>query len=290
MMTIGSKIYFKVAGAVWALAVVYGYVTQTVSVGIWKGLSGDGVISSVLGPLTFGYKGGVGDHFGYGLLMGVAGVAAGLGAAHIAFRDGSPELAAAMDGDAPSTTRPSINASMWPFLGAIAVGLLLLGLANSPLLFLIGVVALTVVAFEWTLLAFSEQVSGDPAVNALARRRVGSPVELPVGLAIGALSIVFCISRLLVASSKLGASIIATAIGAVVVAAAFYLSSKPKISRSTMVVAVTLLSVGVLAAGIGGAIAGPAELPHEESTSAEHGAMGAPGQSDVTAISSMAIG
>ena len=88
--------------------------------------------------------------------------------------------------------------------------------------------------------------------------------------------------------SMLGASIIATAIGAVVVAAAFYLSSKPKISRSTMVVAVTLLSVGVLAAGIGGAIAGPAELPHEESTSAEHGAMGAPGQSDVTAISSMA--
>ena len=63
MMTTGSKIYFKVAGAVWALAVVYGYVTETVSVGIWKGLSGDGVISSVLGPLTFGYKGGVGDHF-----------------------------------------------------------------------------------------------------------------------------------------------------------------------------------------------------------------------------------
>ena len=54
MMTTGSKIYFKVAGAVWALAVVYGYVTETVSVGIWKGLSGDGVISSVLGPLTFG--------------------------------------------------------------------------------------------------------------------------------------------------------------------------------------------------------------------------------------------
>ena len=133
MMTTGSKIYFKVAGAVWALAVVYGYVTETVSVGIWKGLSGDGVISSVLGPLTFGYKGGVGDHFGYGLLMGVAGVAAGLGAAHIAFRDGSPELAAAMDGDAPSTTRPSINASMWPFLGAIAAGLLLLGLANSEI-------------------------------------------------------------------------------------------------------------------------------------------------------------
>ena len=148
----------------------------------------------------------------------------------------------------------------------------------------------SIVAALDRLLAFSEQVSGDPAVNALARRRVGSPVELPVGLAIGALSIVFCISRLLVASSKLGASIIATAIGAVVVAAAFYLSSKPKISRSTMVVAVTLLSVGVLAAGIGGAIAGPAELPHEESTSAEHGAMGAPGQSDVTAISSMAIG
>ena len=53
MITTGSKWFFGLGFVALVLAAAYGWTT-----------GGNG-----LGPLTAGYKGAVGDHFGYGILL-----------------------------------------------------------------------------------------------------------------------------------------------------------------------------------------------------------------------------
>ena len=59
MFTTGSKWFFGLGLVSLVLAAAYGWTTG----------------GSGLGPLTVGYKGGVGDHLGYGLLLAIAMVA-----------------------------------------------------------------------------------------------------------------------------------------------------------------------------------------------------------------------
>jgi hypothetical protein len=269
MLTTGTKIYMKIAAAVYGLALLYGFISNTAEEGIGKGLSRAGAVDNLLGPLTFGYKGGVGDHFGYGVLMGVAALAAGMAVVHVAFRDGNVEVAPPTGNDGPGTTKPAVSESAWPFLGALAIGLLVLGLANSTTIFVIGLLAVAIVGLEWTLDAAADQVSDDSTINAVARRRLGMAVELPVGLAIGAAVVVFSISRLFIASSKLGAAVAAVGIAALFLALGFFVASRNGLSRRTMMLIIGAVLVGILAAGIGGAIAGPSERHEEESSEAE---------------------
>src|SRR5690606_33732956 len=56
MITTGTKLYAGYLAAALLGAVVYGYTTG----------------GNHVGPLTLGYKGSVGDHFGYGILLGLA--------------------------------------------------------------------------------------------------------------------------------------------------------------------------------------------------------------------------
>ena len=51
-------------------------------------------IDAVLGPLTFGWKGGVGSHLAYVALMSLAVIAGLLGGLFLAFRDADPEAEA----------------------------------------------------------------------------------------------------------------------------------------------------------------------------------------------------
>src|SRR6187401_1281979 len=51
-------------------------------------------IDAVLGPLTFGWKGGVGSHLAYVALVSLAVIAGLLGGLFLAFRDADPEAEA----------------------------------------------------------------------------------------------------------------------------------------------------------------------------------------------------
>ena len=75
MITTGSKWFFGLGFVSLVLAVAYGWTT-----------GGNGV-----GPLTMGYKGGVGDHFGYGILVCSGLVSLFLGSVVIATRDAEAE-------------------------------------------------------------------------------------------------------------------------------------------------------------------------------------------------------
>src|SRR5262245_62189741 len=98
MITTGSKWYFGFGFLALVFAAAYGWTT-----------GGNG-----LGPLSLGYKGGVGDHFGYGILVAAAAVSFVLGVVVTAARDAEAEAAAQVAGtdSVPSVIPP--GTSSWP--------------------------------------------------------------------------------------------------------------------------------------------------------------------------------
>jgi len=260
MITTGSKFFYALAAVLLAAAVVYGWST-----------GGD-----VVGPLSLGYKGGVGDHLGYGVLLaaGVASLFAGL--CTTAFRDADPEAGAELLGvDAVPAVAPAPTAgSYWPVVGAFGVVLLLVGAVLNNVFFVAGLIALGAVAVEWTMQAWSERATGDPAVNREIRNRVMYPIEIPVAGALIVAVVVLGYSRVFLAVSKLGAVWIALAIAATIFAVGAALSFRPRIRTDLVAGLLAAAAVVTIGAGIFGAVAGEREFEvhGEEHGEAEHGA------------------
>src|SRR6478735_1804231 len=99
MLTTGSKLFYGLSGTAIFAAIIYGVVTNGIGHGgVMEMLSGDGAVNGVIGPLTFGYKGGIGDHVGYALLMGFGICTLGMGIATSAFRDADATALAGLAG------------------------------------------------------------------------------------------------------------------------------------------------------------------------------------------------
>ena len=75
------------------------------------------------------------------------------------------------DQGAPLAVAPA-HGSYWPVTGAFGCGLVVLGLAISNVLFMVGCFLLLGVAVEWMVLAWSDRATGDPEVNRQLRRRM----------------------------------------------------------------------------------------------------------------------
>ena len=256
MINTGSRTYFGLAIGAFISALLYGFITNTMDVGAWTTLGGTGGVDAILGPLTFGYKGGVGDHFGYAALMGFAGLSVGLGAITTAFRDGDAEAIVQVEAsDQAFADQPPMGVVPWPALFAIGIGIAVVGLSFSPFLFGLGLFVAVLVGAEWTLTVWSERTSSDPEVNRAVRGRVIWPLEVPVGVAAGLAVIVFSMSRLFLATAGLGAAIIAGALALIVLTMAFVLSARPSINRGLVLAVVILFGVIVIGAGIWGGVA-----------------------------------
>ena len=155
MFTTGSKWFFGLGAVSFVLAVLYGYST-----------GGDR-----LGPFTAGYWGAVGDHLGYTILVSVGVAATFLGITALKSRDANPRSLAELAGtdEAPPAVAPA-HVSYWPVTGAFGCGLVVLGLAISIVLFMVGCFLLVGVVVEWMVLAWSDRATGDPEVNRQVRR------------------------------------------------------------------------------------------------------------------------
>ena len=255
MITTSSKFLYALAAVLLASAVVYGYAT-----------GGGGV-----GPLSVGYKGAVGDHVGYAILL-LAGVASlFLAATTTAFRDADPEVTAGMLGTDTPVAVGAPATSYWPVLGAFGAALTVVGVVLNNVFFVAGLIVLGAVAIEWTIQAWSERATGDPAVNREIRNRIMLPLEVPIAGALAIGVVVLGYSRVFLAVSKLGAVWVALAAAALIFIVGTVLSTRPKI-RTDLVAA--LLVVGALATiglGIFGAVAGEREFEHHgEKHSEEH--------------------
>lgn len=235
MITTGAKFYFGLAALAAAAAVVFSW----------------GSRGGLTGGLTFGFYGGVGDHTGYIVLFAAATIAIFLGAMVIAFRDADPDQqqAYAQLDELPEIPAPR-HSSYWPLLGAVAAGCAVLGLVTSSLLFIFGVVVAIVVVLEWMVSSWADRATGDPEVNRRIRNRLMNPIEIPVFGSIGVAVLVLCVSRVLLATSATGASIIAIVVAVLILALASIYAVAPKSGRTVVAVLCVLGAVGVLAGGV----------------------------------------
>lgn len=267
MITRGSKFFFGAAAVTLASALLYGFITgASEHGGVIAVFSDGGLVDSFVGPLTLGWKGWVGEHIGYSVLMGATAVLIGLGGFATAFRDGDAEATAAASGlsSAPPVLRPN-GLSFWPIVTAIAAGASMIGLAVDPLYFVVGVVLLVVAGFCWTVRAWAERASGDQEANREFRHQLLDPLEIPIVSVLAAGVVVLCVSRILLAISKVGATFLIIGLAIVVFAIAVALAKAPKIRRSVVVGVVVVGGLALLGAGIAGGIAGPRDFEHHGS-------------------------
>ena len=276
MITRGAKYFFGAALVGYLTALVYGFITgASAHGGVFEVFQSGSIVDSIVGPLSFGWKGWVGEHVGYSTLMAFAGTMLVLGGFCCAFRDGSPEALAELQGATVDRKAGTVSGadlriplptglSYWPLLTAFSLGAIVVGAAVSTPLVVIGAIGLVVAGFEWTVRAWSDRITGDPARNREIRDRLMHPIEVPVGATLAIALVVFCMSRILLAIPKVGSVFFIIIVATLVFVVAIVLASRPQLKRSVLVAVILLGGVAILAGGIAGGIAGPRESSEEE--------------------------
>ncbi len=256
MFTWGSKFFIGLMTGAIAGAIAYGLVTGGGPVGV----------------VSTGYKGGVGDHVGYAILLMAACALALLAFITVLVRDGDADVVAARAGVAvvPPVQQPA-DPSYWGPIAAFGVGALIIGLAVSPIFYALGIAVLAVTALMWSVQAWADRATGDPVANRIVRGRVLGPIELPMLSMLAIAAVAIGVSRVFLAASKTGATI-AGATFTVFVFGAAVLMSKIDLKRNVMNGIVALGALAILAGGIVGAAVGERSFDdHGEDHSEEEG-------------------
>ena len=262
MFTTGSKYFFGLAAFAFVAALVYGGATSGHELNM----------DTLVGVISLGYKGTVGDQFGYSILIGLFGSSLFLGCAASAFRDADPDAEAQLLqlDTVPETSAPQ-GVSYWPVLAAFGATTVLIGFVVGAPLVVFGAIAVGVATFEWAAKAWSERATGDPAVNRAIRNRVLYPVEIPLLAVVGIAVLVLSISRVLLALPKTGSYIVFGGVPTLILLVGWFVTTKPKVNRNLVTVLVLLAGVAVLAGGIVGAAVGPRKSEKKEGSSTEGG-------------------
>lgn len=253
MVTPGSRLFLGIAAFGLVGAIVYGI-----------GTGGD-----FLGTICLGWKGGVGEHLGYATFVTLFFAALGTAVVLLGIRDADPVLAADAPYDSVPEVVPPAEASPWPLVGAFGVVVGLLGLVISELLFVLGIVLVVIAIVEWAVQAWADRATGDPEVNRAIRNRLMTPIEIPVAAVLVIGFVVVGLSRLLLAVSAHMAVVIGTVILVLVVLGAVLAYSRPQHTRRIITVLLVLGALGVVAAGIGGIVAGEREVEEEPAAHGE---------------------
>jgi hypothetical protein len=252
MITTGTKWFFGLAFVTLVLAWAYGWTT-----------GGNG-----LGPVTAGYKGGVGDHFGYGVLLSASAISLFLGLVSTAVRDADAEAVAQLAGADTVPAVTPVGTSYWPAVAAFGVALTIVGLVTTAPAFVFGLITLGIVLVEWTVQAWADRATGDPAANRDIRNRLMNPVEIPAAGVLAVALVVVGFSRVFLSLSSENAVWVATGIAAVIFLVGVFAASRPKLSSNIVVGFLMLCAVGVLVAGVIAAAVGEREF-HEHGEEAE---------------------
>lgn len=260
MFTTGFKYWFGAASFALLAAFVYAV-----------GTSDAGVVDTVVGPISLGYKGAVGEHSGFTVLVGFAGVSLATAVLLASWRDADPQSVAevARTTDVPRPIVPA-GGSFWPVLGAFAAALITMGVVVDPTFTLIGAALLVVAAMEWTIRTWSEKATTDEATNQVLRSRLLFPVELPIIAALVIAVFVLAGSRILLAVEAEMSVAIAGVLAAVIFGVAAALAARPSISRPLLTGLLVVGGLGLLAGGIVAAAAGEREF-HHPAEGGEHG-------------------
>ena len=268
MFTPGFRLFFGFTLAAVAAAAVYG---------VASGSAGETEYFAVLnvetwvGVLSLGYKGGIGDHVGYVVLMGFAVLSALVALFLVAFRDADAESVGELmdDGQTPEP-QADLEANYWPAVAAFGVGAMIVGLVTHATIFVIGLVIVGAAIFEWMLAAWADRATADPVVNRNLRNRIMRPIEYPVTAALGVAVLVLALSRVLLTVSQFSVVMVAGVVATVIFLIAVVFAVGPNISRSVIAGTVAVICVGVLIAGVVTAAMGSRDF-HHKGPAAEHG-------------------
>jgi len=234
----------------------------------------------IVGPLSMGWKGGIGDHFAYTFFLGLALVSGALAGILVAFRDADAEAEAqVVHTETVPLTRAPAGVNYLPALGALGFVLLLIGLAteSTPLAWA-SLAILVSVAFVWTLRAWAERATGDDHTNAELYHRFIDPFRVPVVsiLAIAVVAIGF--SRVLLAVSKVASVWVFGLVALLFFCIAVLLALKPTSAKWVTTALVVLGAIAIIAAGIAGAVVGERDIEHHSTGTSTEGAIAvAPG-------------
>lgn len=234
----------------------------------WFGVTALGFIGAVVYFLASG-----GEKYGTLVLGFTAAAAAMLGVASIALRDGNVALAAA-DGPGQERAAPIVPRfpAAWPAVAALGTGVTVVGLATGGALLYVGLGILGITLIEWMVQSWAERATTEPDVNRRLRNRVMFPVEIPVVALLGIAVAVIAFSRVLLAVSKTGSTVVAIVVASVIFGVGILLNARPRVSSSLLTVVVVLGAVGLLAGGVVSAVAGEREFEDHGEESAEEDA------------------
>lgn len=249
MFTWGSKFLFAISAVALIGAISYGLITG----------------GSLVGVVSSGYKGGVGDHYGYALLLFAAMAAAVLGTVSVIARDGDAEDMAALAGTetVPAVTAPA-DPAPWGILAAFGLASLIVGAAVSQAFLYLGIAVFVVVLVMWLVQAWSDRATGDPAINRIIRQRMIGPIEVPLLGTVGLAVIVLGVSRIFLAAPSKVWSVVAGSILTLLVFGTAVLLSKVQVKKSVTNAIVVLAGLVVLGGGIIGAAVGERDFHHGE--------------------------
>lgn len=248
MLTPGFKLFFGLGALAAVGAIIYGVAT-----GDPAGADYLGVVDrdAWKGVVSLGWQGGIGEHTGFIVLFFAALVGCGLGCMLVAFRDADAESVGelAPNGETPPSVAPS-EPSYWPVLSAFAVAVTVIGLVTHAAIFVIGLILVGVVGFEWMITAWADRATGDAAANRALRNRLMNPIEIPLLGAAGVAVLVVGGSRVLLAVSEFSAVWIAAGVSAVILLVAMLFAARPHIAKSVITAVLAFAAVAVVAAGI----------------------------------------
>jgi hypothetical protein len=267
MFTPGFKLFFGVAVYLLLGSWLFGMSSSLLVEGsVSDRFAEVGLIQMITGPLTIGWKGPVGNHAGYGILLAGAAVAAFLAFVLVAFRDADPEATAqVLDVETVPLTRAPSGANFAPVVGALALAMVAIGWVGGSILVYAGLALLVITAGAWTVRAWAERATGDPEVNRQIYTRIIDPLRVPV---LGGLAIAFLVgglSRVLLAVPDENWSRIVFGLAAVLFfAGVLAVAALPRIARPLAIGLAILAVIAVLIGGIWGIAAGQRPIePHE---------------------------
>ena len=232
---------------------------------------------SWIGASSLGWKGGVGDHVGYVILVMLSITSGLLAIMLVAFRDADPDAVAELNGGELPPAQGQTATNYWPIVGAFGAGVLIIGLVTHAAIFVVGLLVLAGVAFEWMMSAWADRATGDPVANKELRDRIMKPLEIPVLGIIGIATVALSASRLFLAVSEAWAVWSAVGIATVIFVGALLIAMAEKINKNLLAGVLAIGAVALLTTGVVAASIGERDIGHHEpaeSHGVEEGALG----------------
>lgn len=249
---------FKLFGGIAAVAFVGAFVF---AIGGNFANSDQGLIDSVVGPLTLGWKGGVGSQLGYSLLLGTAVGSGAVAGMILAFRDADPEAQAQVTHvEARPLTAIPHGSSYAPVAVALAGVGLLIGLAANTPLALASAFVLAATAMVWTTRAWANRLTDDDATNSAMYERLMEPWRVPVMSVVIVGVVVLGVSRLLLATTKTGSVVVFSLIAIAFFLITAVIASRPRMPRNALALLILITVLIVLGSAIAGLVAGQREF------------------------------